>query len=401
MAALGAFGIKNGNPEVLERFAHGRDSYGRLCGLDPNVTDFRLVYYTLLEGHPPVLNGSSEALDIRKQLIPVCTTKCPKAAAGDEKKNSTRREVDLCPHDEVAAGHCAWYGGNATRLGFYCVDPHVFTSQISISINLQDLQAAGLRLLVAPAAAILLGFLFLGFVHRFGHVCIWVGLLLSAVVPAAFGAWLFHESFVAAGGTHLPTWFSQLHPDTMRHVSYGLWGVSALIFLLACCFAATIRAVISVLKATSDFLTDVPSQMVQPVLVGLVQLAFLGGWMYLFVQVASVGVTEGTNQQKCIEAGDMFCIQWKSTTQRYGLVFFLLMLYWVVNYLHALSLYGTAYAVRDGTSQLIAEGSQKAANAFVIAVSPYELSAVASANTPGAWHLGPSGSPWQGLGKYY
>lgn len=89
---------------------------------------------------------------------------------------------------------------------------------------------------------------------------------------------------------------------------------------------------------------DVQSQMLQPLFIGIAQLIVFGAWLVLFVQVASVGLDEG-DQAKCLADGDIYCLKWDTAKQRWGLLFLVFMLYWVENFLHALSHYGTSYAV--------------------------------------------------------
>merc|ERR1719226_344789 len=127
-------------------------------------------------------------------------------------------------------------------------------------------------------------------------------------------------------------------------VAFGLWCFTGVTIVLLCCFASTIKNVIAVMKATSQFLEDVPSQMVQPVIVGIVQFCVLAMWAPIFIEVASIGVEEG-DEKKCLAIGDFYCLEWSTTNQQYGLVFLLFMLYWVVNFLHALSHFGTSYAM--------------------------------------------------------
>jgi len=347
MCALAVFGAIHGNSQVLQRFVNGRDSHGRLCGVDGPVKDFRDVFFTLPVRSDPVMEASGELRPgIKNELKAVCTKKCPQStSATAERQNSTAREGDLCPPDDTSAGLCAWYGGNTTELGFYCVDLVLFTESSEAGHWLQDLKVASWRLAVLPLIAVVLGFLYLVFVQRLGATCIWLSLVVSAVVPIFLGWVFFHEAGIKeSGGQTMNQIFDRIDVKDLRYVAYGLWILSGLIGLLACCCCGTIKGIIAVLKITTEFLMDVPSQFVQPLFVGLAQLVFLAGWTLLFVQVASIGIIEG-DQQTCIQAGDIYCLKWDTTSQRWGLLFLVFMLYWVENFLHALSHYGTSYAV--------------------------------------------------------
>lgn len=259
----------------------------------------------------------------------------------------SRREAGLCPPD-MYPDWCTWYGGNSTQIAMYCVDLTAFDVGAESGQWLEDVRTSKWQLAAVPAIAIISGFLFLGFVYRFGAVCIWLALAIAAVLPVGLGLLLFqHASEATTPGSEreVPD-LDKLSPDTQKQVAYGLWALGGVVVLLACCFARTIHGVVAVLRATSQFLEDVPSQMVQPLLLGVAQLTVFGLWLAALVQVASIGVSEG-NARECLALGDIYCLEWKSDSQRYALAFILFMLYWVLNFLHALSHFGTSYAVAE------------------------------------------------------
>mmetsp|Transcript_34218 Transcript_34218/g.72880 ORF Transcript_34218/g.72880 Transcript_34218/m.72880 type:complete len:668 (-) Transcript_34218:428-2431(-) len=342
--ALSVFGFTHGNPKVLERFVVGRDSHDRLCGTDAGVEKFKKVAFVLPVGSLPA--GKPLRPGLQKELKAVCTSKCPEPTGPDSLlENSTAREVDLCPPDDAEAGLCAWYGGKTTQLGFYCVDLDVFIDAAEGGHWLQDLKVAGWRLAILPLVAVLLGFLYLDFMHRLGPVCIWVSLVVAILAPALLGAFVFNEAHIKANGGHVVNpIFDRVDVKDLKMISYGLWCLAGVMTLVTCCCCSTIRGIIAVLKLTTEFLREVPSQFLQPVVVGLVQLAFLMLWLAVFITVASIGVEEG-KQQACVQAGNIYCLSWDTETQRYGLVFLVFMLYWVENWFHALSHFGTSYAV--------------------------------------------------------
>mmetsp|Transcript_65360 Transcript_65360/g.210683 ORF Transcript_65360/g.210683 Transcript_65360/m.210683 type:complete len:637 (+) Transcript_65360:76-1986(+) len=342
MLALGGLGVRYGDTQVLVRFARGRDNQGRICGVDTGVEEFGLTYFTLPNGSKPIAPGHWSAHE-RSLLRPVCTSKCPQTVASDASGAVRVREADLCP-PEAYPDMCTWYGGNTSTLAYYCVDLQAFHLDWEWQQWLQDLRTSAPALAVVPFVAILLGFLFLGFVTRCGSLCIWITLCATILIPAAAGIWIFQEAHSIASGSSKATDVGHLKPETQKEIAYSLWAVAAAVLLLACCFARSVHGVISVLRMTSQFLSHVPSQMLQPTLIGLVQLLVFGLWLVLFVQVASIGVQEG-EQSSCLVSGDVFCLEWNSQAQFYGLAFLVLMLYWLLNFLHALSHFGTSYAV--------------------------------------------------------
>uniref|UniRef100_A0A7S4WH54 Choline transporter-like protein n=1 Tax=Alexandrium monilatum TaxID=311494 RepID=A0A7S4WH54_9DINO len=347
MLALGAAGVRYGDQTILVRFARGRDFKGRICGLDPEVKDFRLTYYTLQSGSLPVPPGNWTSAE-RSRLRAVCTSKCPQTIPGAAGQPVGLREADLCPPD-MSPDWCTWYGTDTTQLADYCVDLDVFSVGLGNAGHwLQDLRASAPVLSAAPFVAILLGLLFLCFVDRCGACCIWVILGISAMVPAIAGAWIYLDAQGDGGASDAGqadvTGIHQVKPETRRNIAYSLWGFTALVLLLCCCFFGTVRGVIGVLRTTSQFLDHVPSQMIQPALVGLAQLVVFAIWLAIFVQVSSVNAQEG-DQATCISLGDIYCLWWDGRAQVYGMAFLVVMLYWLINFLHALSHFGTSYAV--------------------------------------------------------
>jgi hypothetical protein len=337
---LAVFGYRNGNIEALERFAYGRDTLGRVCGQDPDVKDFPLTYYTLPANHSYVTDWSSkELLDLRS----VCTKLCPSATDSNREGPVKLREAGLCPHDmyQPAPSNCTWYGGNTTQIGMYCIDFDVLSGSKSWESYIVDIKASATVLAIVPLIALTFGFAFLAFVNRCGGPCIVLGLILAILIPAGIGTVLYLQ---AASGHTISKGQGHIHPETQKEVAYGFWGFSALLVLLTCCFVKTVRGIIAVLKAATHFLQDNPAQMLLPVLVGIGQLIVIALWLVVFAVVASIGAEEQP-PNLCLEQKSFGCVKWDSKTRYYGTIFLLFMLYWLLNLLHALSHFATAFAV--------------------------------------------------------
>lgn len=341
--SLAGLAWSQGNLAALERYAYGRDFHGRLCGVDSEVRHYPLTFFTVAAGHAPV--GNQSGAQLRRQLSPVCTSRCPRAEAGAKSRNVTARDPSLCPASDPAL--CAWYGGNATELGYYCLDPGVFDSEVTERASkwMQDIRACRWNLFVMPPLAIAVGFLFLLLVHRCGHVCVWTLPLLVTAAPVVFGGLAMYQAQLQEHG-HAPLRLSAsvLTSHDLRVVSYCLFALGAVFGVLLVCLAGTIRNVVSVLKVSSEFLTHVPAHMLQPFFFGLLQTVVVFTYIAIIVATASMGLQEG-DQRTCLAVGDIYCLHWDTESQRYALAFLLFALYWVVNFLHALSHYCTAYAV--------------------------------------------------------
>ncbi|CAK0893951.1 unnamed protein product, partial [Prorocentrum cordatum] len=246
------------------------------------------------------------------------------------------------PRNITLPGNCTWYGGNTTRFARYCIDLEVFDPDVQWGQFAEDIRASWPVLAAAPAVALVLGFLFLGFVHRCGASCFWATLLITTLVPLGAGIAIYQQAD-SRGGASMPG-LSKVSPSNLKLAAYTLWALSGAMLLIMCCFVSAIKNVVAVMRATSQFLKDVPSQMLQPVLVGVAQFVVFVGWLVIFVGVASIGAEEG-DMKKCLELGDVYCLEWSTNTHVGGLIFLSFMLYWSLNFLHALSHFGTSSAV--------------------------------------------------------
>jgi len=341
--ALAAYGLAQGNLAALERYAFGRDSHGRLCGVDPEVRSFPLVFYTVAVGTAPISHQSSTR--IRSQLMPVCTTKCPESAPGAESQPARAREAGLCPASDREL--CAWYGGNTTEFGLYCLDTRLFSSAIQAETSkwVQDVRACQWRLFVVPPMAIALGFSFLLLVQRCGRVCMGVLLLAIIAAPLVAGCVAMQEAEHRDQG-ELPRHSSmeKFSSKDLRILSFSCFAIGGMMVLLAACCLRTLRNAMRVLQVGSEFLIEVPAQMVQPLFFAVLQAAALFVWIAVILAVASVGLAEG-DQRQCLIEGDAYCLKWDYNARKYALAFLVLSMWWFVSFLHGLSEYATSYAV--------------------------------------------------------
>jgi hypothetical protein len=300
-----------------------------MCGFDEGVKDFAYTYFTLKLNATAPENWTAAS---RSNLHAVCTQSCPSAAQG---LKALARSPGKCPDGDT--DYCTWYGASTVQVGKYCMDPRVFEVEIPWEEWLRDIRSAKFHLLLVLPIAVLVGFVYLNMMERCGTLFVWISLLTSAVLPLLLGLWLYHSAKGKDKGTE-------------KTVAFGLWALSGLILLFACCYRKTIQSIIAVVTVTSQFLKEVPSQMIQPMIFGVMHMVVIACWLVIFVLVASVGAKDGalepgTSAQECLENKDMFCVKWDTRTTSMLLVFLLLMLYWLLNFLHAVSHFGTAFAV--------------------------------------------------------
>lgn len=337
-AFLGVYAVQHRNTDVLDRIQSGRDFKHRRCGVDAGVEDFKFVYFTFKVNHTPV-QVSSWSAELRSQLKPVCTNKCPQADPDISNMSVPSRSSDkVCPTD-MYPDWCTWYGAQTLAVARYCIDINAFTSTAPNAAWLQDLKASAWHILIAFPVAVVVGFVFLFVVQNCGVVFVWAFLFVTAAIPIGVGWWVHTETQKSSS---LPV--HKLDPKQLKILEFALYALGGLILLFAFIFCRTVRGVARVIEATAKFLKDVPSQMLQPLVFAALYLIVIVAWLAVFICFTSMFVEEGKEQQ-CLEIGNVFCLEWNTTNIAYGIVFLLLMLYWLSNFLHALSHFGTSLAV--------------------------------------------------------
>jgi hypothetical protein len=332
----------------------GKDYAGLVCGKDEAVKDFPLAYFTVPVGMPIDVNDPSNFP--LSSINIVCTNSCPPTSVGNGSSVAVARITGRCAEQAEKDHLCSWYGGQTIRVANYCLDPELFVTGFNVAQLAEDVSQAGAIMYVMPVIALVVGFVFLYIVHKCGTLLIWAAMIATAVLPAVFGLALFLHANNAdihdpgsAGVDDLPG-IDSLTPDTQKNIAYICWALSAITTVLAFCLCNTINNVAKVIKGASDFLEDVPSQMLQPLVFGACQMITFGVITAIFIQVSSINASELPPQQ-CIDSlshgGNPFCIQWDGDSQIWGLIFITVMLFWSVCFLMALSHYGTAFAVGE------------------------------------------------------
>lgn len=336
---LAGYGFHNGDTKNLELVLRGQDLEGQTCGRSSGVKDFPLTYFTLEKGQTAPTDWNDNS---RKKLKPVCTNKCP---SYEDTRTSETREAGRCASN-MYPDNCTWYGGNTTQLMNYCLDPDVFGVSLNGASDWgTDIHAAMWHLLFIFPVAIIIGLLYLTTMEKCGGLFIWSLIALVILVPAGVGFFLFHD---ATSDTHLQN-VVHIKPQDEKTIAIVFWAISAIFALIACCSLKSINGVAKVVKFTSEFLKDVPSQFVQPLLFAIVHLIVIAAWFTILFLVLSVWVHKGDakEMQSCLADQDFLCVKWDTGAAAGATVFLLLMIFWMLNFLHACSHFGTAFAVHE------------------------------------------------------
>lgn len=347
---VAGIGAHEGNPSALEQFVTGSDFEGNRCGQDDAFKDFPFTYYTIKLGDQIPSNID----DLRAALRPVCTNACPLTNTGS--LAVTSRPGDPCPTNAVGASLCTTYpAGTIVRVANYCLSSDAFDVGLNAGAWVQDIKQAGIIMAFSPLIALVLGFTFLSVIYHCGSLIIWVAMIGITVLPGVMGAivWLNATSQENGSGSDadhddIPG-VDSLTPSTQKNIAIGLFVIAGILLIAMLCLCSTVKSVAQVVKSSSEFLTDVPSQMLQPILFGFCQLVILAILLLVGVQVASIGavVPQDDACLSVIASGSPFCVQWDGSSQIYAVIFVMVMAFWLTSFLMAVSHYGTSFAVGE------------------------------------------------------
>lgn len=338
----GGYGATQGNPKVLEKFIYGTNNQGLTCGVDSEVRDFPLTFYALpLNGVVSDWNAWTE--DDRAQLKAVCTNACPQPAKVGAPHPATARSADLCTASATAAGMCTWYGGATHRVANYCLDANVFLSDPTFGGFIADISSAKWVVMFVPLISVMLaaGFLFL--LYKCGIIVVWIGVLLAISAPVLLGVFFFIH---AQNGDPDDQLSSVIPLNAQRTTAYVLWGAGGFMALFSLCLCRSINSAGKILSFTSDFIRDVPSQMLQPIAFGISQLVIILVGISILVVMATVGAETPTDQadlQKCITNGDFMCVSHMGH-KGWLEVYVIAVTVWIMMFCSALSHYATAWS---------------------------------------------------------
>lgn len=335
--------IANGNMQIFESFAHGKNAQGQRCGVDEAVKDFPLTYFTVPDGTPA--STTSVPLTLVPQLRPVCTKACP-SVRGDGEAVAAYARADAANCQEQAM--CTWYGPKSTRIANYCIDVNVLTngSAASLETFFADLKASIGFIITMFCLSVVIGFAWLLLIRLCAKMFIWLT-LLGGIALFAIGGYLIFTNTEKVGN------YINASENTVRITAYVVWGLDVLLVLTVVCSVRSIAIAASILKTAALFLADVKSAMLLPLVSAFFQLGALLIFSVLVANAASMGVKEFTNpteQGTCVfDDGllDPFCIEFDSDNHSRVVltVFFLLLMYfWSASLLHAFNTFTVAYA---------------------------------------------------------
>eukprot|EP00929_Paragymnodinium_shiwhaense_P007990 TRINITY_DN11190_c0_g1_i1.p1 TRINITY_DN11190_c0_g1~~TRINITY_DN11190_c0_g1_i1.p1 ORF type:complete len:644 (+),score=124.39 TRINITY_DN11190_c0_g1_i1:81-2012(+) len=337
--------VQHGDAQLLEKFAYGTNWQGRRCGVDEDVKNFPLTYFTVPAGTSKELHDK-RSLFI-KALNPVCTSACPETGASGVVTAYTRDNQNVCDGESAAAGLCTWYGAESTRFANYCLDAYLLTDGAITSgaSFAADLQASAGFVTVFALLAVFLGFLLLLIIKWCSGLFIWGCILSMLALLAGLGYFMHSDADKVAEHTGYDE-------DSIRTAALGVWAIDAVLALFVLCSCRTIGIAAATLTTAADFMLDVKASMVQPLVSAVGQLAVLVVFMSIITATASRSIVEATAHEgrRVCTFGDNqylnpFCVDFTDTGSTTAAVIYIIFMYlWTAALIHAMSVFTMAYA---------------------------------------------------------
>ena len=121
---------------------------------------------------------------------------------------------------------------------------------INIQSILGDVAATREPLLYAFGTAFLIGFIYMIVLRLCGGPIIYLS-ILAMILGSAFGGFMLYERSMGMPETDkYKAWY--------LYGSYGVWGLTAILFCCVCCNLKNIRIGVAVMKATAAYLGGNP-----------------------------------------------------------------------------------------------------------------------------------------------
>jgi len=307
----------------FQRLSHGFNFMGKICGID--VPEPYLYWCSGESAIPSIIDVS--ALDLAH---PTCVSSCPVS-------NTTNHACY-----QTLTGSLVAVPDYPTRVfaGRFCmpVDSYL-TAQVHHSpvatylLEVSQITKAWLPLAVCFTLAILLGYVFLLFLHVSAGYLMWTSMYIMVVVPTIGGAYLLSAS-VSDGVDGIP------------HTGDSKWDeiigtclvlLGTVFFLISCCRRRSIDMAIGCLEAACECMFDMPSLLLEPLVTVLMKGSVQGAMLVGLLWLLSCGQIKDNDVSKTFEYTD---------AQKMYIGFYIFMMIWVAEILNSLSHFVLAYAVQ-------------------------------------------------------
>mmetsp|Transcript_130095 Transcript_130095/g.324335 ORF Transcript_130095/g.324335 Transcript_130095/m.324335 type:complete len:656 (+) Transcript_130095:81-2048(+) len=341
-------GLTTGN---VEKFAHGLDSQGRICGVSQGVEDLPYMYFCPKDfslgnvSSLARLNLLSDVPFVNMSLqvdakSPVCLKQCPMGA------NAT--DVAL-----QSISSCAVEGAYSTTpvLTWYCLPDNSKLAQYAIKldakVDLVQMETQGhffgvqnswpvLLLIIFVATA--LGYVYLFLLRALAKGLIWLCVALSILSLVGFGIYLWTQAGQDATETLDLTGKDAKNLITgTKATAIALWVLAFLMACLVCCCYSEVDLSTAAVQTGTEVIWKMPLLLLAPLVKALTKATLacifvFVGWSHLWAMAEYTGV--GFHRYAHF-----------TSTQKVYLLLYAVIGMWILEFLTALYQFSIAYAV--------------------------------------------------------
>lgn len=334
----------------VDRLYHGIDTKGRVCGVDPGVQDEPFLYWCMKSHFASAPQISLEH--------PICVDRCPGANQPATGRTGTNTMYEIEPDcaQVLGADGMASY---RTIIVFdrYCMpDPKIFpdlANQVSsqdlaswevwAAASMSSIHAAWPVLVGSFFVAVMLGYLYLVLLRHCAEPLIYLSMLLCVVGFASMGIYLFANAgtLVNEYGHGGDVQHTQNEENATRVAGFVCMVISILLLCLGCCMHTSISIGAACVEVACDTMFEMPALLLLPILKalfkGIMSIILLAG----FLQLYSVsGIANSTTDGRSPHMDH-------SQEQKFFMIFYMLMSFWILAFVNALYQFIVAYAVAE------------------------------------------------------
>jgi len=336
------WGAATGNTAKLSR---GIDVEGRICGVDPNVTDRPLLYYCP--------KNSLVAEFVVDTEYPVCIQQCPTGTW-----NNLTKQMFVTPAavPECAALHDLAYL-TRTVASRYCIPEKLFSAEAAqevasavsdwsdiISGELDAVRNSWHVLVLVVVLATVLGYAYLFLLRAVARCLIWLCVLVAMAALIGFGGYLWAGADMpmvpgeedAGDVDALPASGDSTRAVLTKVLAVALWALAGLLFCLACCCGRGVQLSIACVQTGTLVIWKMPLLLLSPLIKALAKACLAWVFIWGFIHLWATGEVSGKGHHRHYEFADW---QW-------GLiVYYIFVSIWVMSFITALYEFAVAYAV--------------------------------------------------------
>jgi len=151
-----------------------------------------------------------------------------------------------------------------------------------------DLKATQSLFIVTPLFALLLGFIFMCFLKSCTGFIVW-GLISTVLIGLVSFGLLCFASFVNPESSKQLEVLENTPESTLQFLAYGSWSLAAVYLIALICLCNRLRLTIAVLRCASEFVRDVPSAILAPIVTLILFGGYLVYWLAVSVYLYSTG----------------------------------------------------------------------------------------------------------------